>query len=501
VEAEASSLEGVVASEVSLASSIGARILAEGGNAVDAAVAVSLALAVTIPHLGGVGGDFFMLYRTPEGRVYFVNGSGVAPRRLTREEVLGRGFESIPERGPLSAVVPGMLAGLYEAWRRFGSAEWSRLVRPARALAARGFPMPETTARALAALEECLSRDPGSREGLLRQLPRAAGAPARMPGLAALLEGYEEDPWYPYRGEPAEALEEYMFSVGGVMGYDDLKSFRPDAGEPLVGEYRGVRVYEMPPNSQGAATLYILYGLERREPPQAPFSRERAEALAEEARIAYRIRDAYIGDPRRLPVPPERLQSREFYEEERARATGAGGAAGGLGDTTFFAVADSEGGVVAGIQSLFYPFGSCVTEPRFQVTLNNRALGFTLREGLPYTLAPGARPLHTLSAVILELGEGRVAALGASGGHLRPQQHALFITNIVDYGMGVGEAINAPRAVLNPETGSMMYEEGWEPGEGWRRVERIGVANAVEVRGMVKIGYTDRRGEGLPAPA
>ena len=501
MEAWASSLRGVTATEVTLASFEASRVLAEGGNAVDAMVTASLVLAVTIPHLGGVGGDFFMLYRSPEGRVYFVNGSGQAPARLSREELRARGLSSIPERGPLSLVVPGMLGGLYEAWRRFGSVEWRRLVEPAWKLAARGFPLPMTTARALKALRECLSRDPGSLESLVKTMPTEPGVPVRMPGLAALLAGYMEDPLYPYRGEPAEALEEYLFSVGGVMEARDLRSYRPLTGEPLVGEYRGYNIYEMPPNSQGAATFFILYGLEERGETSQPFSKRRAEVLASVAREAYILRDHYIGDPSRVPVDYSRLADRSFYREASAKLVTREVLEGREGDTTFFAVADGEGGVVAGIQSLFYPFGSCVTEPRFQITLNNRALGFTLREGLPSTLKPGARPLHTLSAVIME-GEGRVIALGASGGHLRPQMHALFITNIIDYGMKVGDAINAPRALLDPSTGSILYEEGWEPGPGWRRAERLGVANAVEVlQSGVKMGYTDRRGEGLPSPA
>ncbi len=489
----------MAATEVALASFEAARILRAGGNAVDASIAASLVLAVTVPHLGGVGGDFFILYMDPNGRVHFINGSGQAPARLNREELASRGLNSIPERGPLSTVVPGMLGGLYEAWRRFGSLEWKELVEPARKLAARGFPLPASTARALRNLEQCLSSDPGSRSSILKKLPREPGAPAKMPGLAALMALYAEDPYTMYKGEVAEAIDDYIYSVGGVLSLDDLKRYSPLEAEPLRGEYKGYVIYEMPPNSQGATTFYVLYGLEERPEHHPPFSKQRAEVLAEAAMTAYRIRDAVIGDPTKVPVGADELASREFYLKMKERGPRLEAGAG-KGDTTFFAVADGEGGVAAAIQSLFYPFGSCVTEPRFQVTLNNRALGFTLAEGLPSSLEPGARPLHTLSAVIIE-GDGRIVALGASGGHLRPQQHALFITNMIDYGMNVDEAINAPRAVLDPSSRVILYEEGWEPGPGWRKAERIGVANAVEViEGGVKRGYTDKRGEGVPVP-
>ncbi|MCE4616020.1 MAG: gamma-glutamyltransferase family protein [Aeropyrum sp.] len=499
--ASASSLGGVVASESSLASAIGAGVLGSGGGAVDAAVAVGLSLAVVVPHLGGVGGDFFMLYRSPEGRVYFVNGSGFSPARLSRDEVLGRGLGSIPREGPLAATVPGLVGGLYEAWRRFGSLEWASLVAPARRLAARGFPLPRGTWRSANARRECLERDPGSREALKDILIGEPGGAVRMPGLAALLEGVEEDPWYFYRGEPAEALEEYLASIGGVMTREDLRSYRPLTAEPLEGEYRGWRLYEMPPNTQGATTLHLLYMLEEEGVKGEPFRRDRVLQLERMARVAYAVRDRYIGDPQYMSLTPEELASRDVFKRLAAELSNPN-KPGGVekGDTTFFAIADGEGGVVAGIQSLYYPWGSCVTEPRFQVTLNNRALGFTLEEGLPRSLRPRARPLHTLSAVVME-GEGRVVALGASGGLLRPQQHALFVTNIIDYSMGVYEAINAPRAVWDPGRDAIICEEGFECPEGGVRVERIGVANAVEVRGAVKHGYTDKRGEGLPAPA
>ncbi len=499
--ASTSSLGGVVASESSLASAIGASVLASGGGAVDAAVAVGLSLAVVVPHLGGVGGDFFMLYRSPEGRVYFVNGSGFSPARLSRDEVLGRGLNSIPTEGPLAATVPGLFGGLYEAWRRFGRLEWAGLVARARRLAAGGFPLPRGTWRSAKARRECLERDPGSREALKDILIGEPGGAVRMPGLAALLEGVEEDPWYFYRGEPAEALEEYLASIGGVMTGEDLRSYRPLTAEPLEGEYRGWRLYEMPPNTQGATTLHLLYMLEEEGVEGGPSSRERAVQLGRLARVAYAVRDLHLGDPRYMSLGPEKLASREEFRRLASQvSSGQRAASPGGGDTTFFAIADGEGGIVAGIQSLYYPWGSCVTEPRFQITLNNRALGFTLDEGLPRSLRPRARPLHTLSAVLME-GEGRIVALGASGGLLRPQQHALFVTNIIDYGMGVHEAINASRALWDPWRDAIICEEGFECPEGGVRVERIGVANAVEVVGAVKHGYTDKRGEGLPAPA
>ncbi len=497
VKAWSESINGVVASEQSLASSVGAYVLTQGGNAVDASIATSLALSVLIPHLGGVGGDFFMLYRSPDGRVHFINGSGQAPRKLSIEELASRGLSSIPLHSPLSMVVPGMIGGLYEAWRRLGSMEWRDLVKPAWLLASQGFPLPPSTARALKRMEECLKSDRGSRESLLKNLPMESGKPARMTGLASLLEGTMEDPLYMYRGDPAEAIEEYIASRGGVLTVDDMREYKPYEGSPISIDYNGWRIYEMPPNTQGITTLHILMLLEEVRLPGEPSSPERFEILRSTAERAYMIRDEYIGDPAYMEYDVNQLLKKDTLMDLTGKLKSI--MKGGDGDTTFYAIADSEGGVVAGIQSLYYPFGSCVTEPRFQVTLNNRALGFTLQKGKPSTLRPGSRPLHTLSAVIMEKDE-RVIVLGASGGLLRPQQHALFITNITDYGMDPLESINYPRAVWDPSRNAIICEEPLCI-DNWIRVERIGVANSIEAIGVVKRGYTDWRGDGLPVTA
>jgi len=535
---------GVVASEVAVASGVGAAVLAMGGNAVDAAVATSLALAVTVPHLGGVGGDFFMLYRDPDGRVHYVAGNGQAPRLLTRDLLLGLGWSDVPERGPLSPVVPGMLGGLYEAWRRFGLLEWGSLVEPAVRLAAEGFPAPHSLARAVEANRGCLEADAGSRVYLSIRGP---GSPFRLPGLAALLRGVAEDPWFLYRGEPAEALESYLASLGGLLDAGDLRSFRPEVGEPLRGEAFGATVYETPPPTQGATALHIMYlaedalaaaGVER------PGPREAALAVLAAARDAYLVRDALIGDPRYMEVEPRDLadKSKLGLLIEKARSlVGAGGRPAGEGDTTYFAVVDGEGGIVSGIQSLFYPFGSCVTEPRFTITLNNRARGFTLAKGLPRTLRPGSKPLHTLSAVIAEAGETlrpwpsgprgegpAVIALGTSGGHYRPQLHGYFAALTLAGRHTPLDAINADRLLWNPERGVLVYEEAMRDlaacvlgrgscPSGLERLaaearERLQPREAVEAKALGVAssadrasgyggGYTDRRGEGVPVPS
>ncbi|MET1101815.1 MAG: gamma-glutamyltransferase family protein [Pyrodictiaceae archaeon] len=493
-------ITGGVVSEEPLASMAGARILEKEGNAVDAAVATSLALAVVTPHLGGIGGDFFALVRTPEGEVYFVNGSGYAPSRLTRELVREKGYTSMPSRGPLSITVPGMVDALYTLWRRWGSLEWATLVEPAEALARNGFPAPPSLVKAIKSNLEVISRDPGSKQTYLELGIEEPGDPVVFPGLAELLGMVKEDPRSFYEGEPAERIEEYVSSLGGVLSKGDMKLYHASEDTPLSIEYHGWRVYEMPPNTQGITTLHMLMLLEDKKLPKNTLLRLRH--LLQAAKKAYAVRDKYIGDPRFMRLKSKELLSKEVLENISWEPQPMGGGE----DTTFFAVVDREGVIVAGIQSLFYPFGSAITEPKYQVTLNNRAQGFTLKEGYPNTLAPLKKPLHTLSAVIME-NSSHVIALGLSGGHLRPQLHALLITSIIDHGMDVGEAISAPRAVWQPGSNRIIVDKGFAdkitPPEGYELVEgRTGVASAIDVRldKGTRVLATDPRGDGYPLP-
>ncbi len=497
---------GVVASEHPLASLIGVRVLEAGGNAVDAAVAVSFALAVLQPHLGGIGGDFFALVRTVDGRVRFVNGSCGAPSKLTIDFLEKRGLSRIPERGPLSINPPGMVDGLHLLWRIGGSMEWRRLVEPAMMLARKGFPASHGLAAAIEANRRLLERDDGSRATYLSI--SGPGHHVRFNGLASLLELVASDPRAFYEGEVARAIEEYVTSRGGLVLANDLKACRAVEDKPLSVEYDGCRVYEMPPNTQGVSTLHgLLLAEELGLASIEPGSRRWVEAMLRIFNAVYWARDSLLGDPRYMPIPVEELLSDSVLEELRRRLElpRLGAAVSGGGDTTYFAVADREGNVVSAIQSLFHHFGSGLTEPRFQVTLNSRASGFIVARGHPNSPAPGKRPLHTLSAVIAECTE-RVTAIGLSGGHYRPQLHLQLLVRILGRGEEVGEVIEAPRFIWEPWTDRLVAEQGvnaFVPGfrvEVRRYPSRLGVAAAVVVEGNgVRRAYTDVRGDGLAA--
>ncbi|MFZ8795747.1 MAG: gamma-glutamyltransferase [Acidilobaceae archaeon] len=306
--AYASGFGGAVASEEPLASYAGARILEAGGNAVDASIAVSFTLSTLTPHLGGVGGDFFALIVTPDGRVEALNGSGQAPRELTLELLEGRGFRMVPERGPLSIVVPGMVGALYEMWRRYGTMEWPKLLETPVRLAREGFPAPPSLVNAVKLYSRVLSLDEGSRLTYLNPPPEL-WKPYRFEGLARLLEEVALDPRSMYEGVIAEAVAGYVWGRGGLLEVEDMKSYRPEWVKPLKAQYRGWTLYEIPPNSQGVTTLHILKLLEERGVAGGPRDIGRFKSIAEIAIPCYRWRDLNLGDPRYMRVSFEELLS------------------------------------------------------------------------------------------------------------------------------------------------------------------------------------------------
>lgn len=484
-------LGGAIASEEPLASYMGARILERGGNAADAAVAISLSLSVLIPHLGGIGGDLFAIVGSPNGRMVALNGSGRSPRRLSLELISSAGLHRLPDRGPLTITVPGMIGALHELWRRFGSLEWRDLVRPIASMA-KGFPAPPSLARAVNKYYDVISLDEGSSATYanVRSWQKFS-----LPGLSRALEIISEDPLSFYSGEIAERIVEYVEKKGGVLEVGDMKRYEPTWEEPLRSSYREWIVYETPPNSQGITTLHLLRLLEELPRPAEPEGSLRL--IASLAPPCYAWRDENVGDPEYMSLRREELLSERVIESIKMMSSQKSGAQS-TGDTTFFAVIDGSGMMVAIIQSLFYPFGSGITEPTYQITLNNRALGFSMRKGVPNSLGPSKRPLHTLSILaLLHRDEERAVLIGASGGHHRPQQHAIFASYIVDHGMSIEEAVNSPRMVWDYATGKILAERGLSV-EGATVTEAIGVANAVELRGSIKGASTDRRGDGAP---
>ena len=486
----------VVSTEHYLSSLLAAEVMKEGGNAVDASVTASLSLSVLLPHLGGLGGDFFALVMM-KGEVTFIDGSGPSPLSLRREELIERGYREMPQRGPLSITVPGMVDALHLMWRNFGRMSWSDLVLKVRDLAERGFPVSKSLAKAVRSNESLLSMDPGSSVYLRL---KEQGTRAKFEGLAKALEIISQDPREFYEGDISSKIASYVKERGGVLSEEDLLSYHAGMGEPLRAKIWGCDVYEMPPPTQGATTLHMMMLTEGSE-LDLPNSWNRIVSMVKAAKIAYSVRDRYITDPAYMQISRKELLDPSILEApvERSRRSREG-------DTTFFAIIDPEGNIVAGIQSLFIAFGSGLTEPTYQIPLNSRGSSFSLAEDHVNRLEPGKRTFHTLSSLLIDH-RGDRYVIGTSGGHFRPQLHWWLAGNLLTYGMDPQESIEYPRAYADLGDGTLVSEEGLESerasltlGLRLKKVEypsRMGVASlALLRRDGLRIGCSDLRGDG-----
>jgi len=369
--------------------------------------------------------------------------------------------------------------------------DWSDLVFIAADIARNGFPVSKSLSNAVKLHRNFLSADEGSSSTYLQVGEQ--GSRQKFEGLASALERIAEDPRDFYEGEIASRIVKYVRERGGLLSLEDLSSYHASEGHPIVAKVWGCRAYEMPPPTQGITTLHMMM---LTEDLGEPSSLRRVKKLMEISRKAYALRDKYITDPRYMTISLNDLINPSILE-------GASGAASFKeGDTTFFAVVDSEGTMVAGIQSIFTAFGSGLTEPRYQVTLNCRASSFSLKEDHVNRLEPGKRTLHTLSSLLLNC-NGDWYAIGTSGGHFRPQIHWWISTNLLKYGMDCQEAVDFPRAYLDPSSDTLVAEEGIELGDikvklrRERYPSRLGVA-AISLlrRDGLKAGYADIRGDG-----
>ena len=498
---------GVVASEHPLASLAGLKVLMNKGNAIDATIASSFALTVLQPHLGGLGSDFFALvYLRGVDKIYGINAGGWAPSKLSLDFLKSKGFSKMPKKGALTIVVPGLVAGLYELHKRFGVSNFDDLLGDAVGYAEKGFPIHQGLSFAFRVLKEELKNDLGFKKIFLKnQNSLGIGEYLVQKELAATLHKVaEEGSDGFYKGEIAESIVEYVNSQGGVFSVEDFEAYSPEWFDPLSTDYRGVTVYEMPPPTMGLTALLILNMLENHDiGKHPPDSAHRVILSVELARIAYEERDRKLGDPRFVDVPLSDFVSKEYAERlvkeklhYKVDTTLFGG------DTTYFSVADNEGNVVSAIQSLFYAFGSGLVDPNTGVPLNGRASYF--RFDGPNVVSPRKRPVHTLSSLLLEKEGDVFAALGASGGEFRPQQHALLVSNLIDYKMPLWEAIEHPRFLWNGNN-NILIEDGIKHPRSGYDIQRLpypgrtGVAQGVLIKNKkLRVGVCDVRGDGLP---
>jgi gamma-glutamyltranspeptidase/glutathione hydrolase len=450
------STRGIVATEHPLASQAGAMVLAQGGHAVDAAIAANAAMGVVAPMSNGVGGDLFaIVYDAHTGELHGVNGSGWAPFGVSIEVLAAKGLTAMPPTGIHSVTVPGAVAAWTLVRDRFGRKPLADLLAPAIALADHGFPVTEMCAAEWAGSEAYLRGDDGASATYMPEgrAPRA-GEVFRNPDLAATLRQIAEHGRHGfYAGDVARRVVACSDRLGGELTAGDLAEFAAEWVPPIATTYRGWDVYELPPNGQGVAALMMLNILENF--PLREYGHNTADslhAMVEAKKLAYADMSRYVGDPAFTPMPLRAMLSKSYARERAAlidpvRAS-AGADAGLLperaGDTTYLSVVDRGGNIVSLIQSNFANFGSGVVAPGTGFALQNRGGMFTLDATHPNTLAPRKRPLHTIIPGFMSRGETRIA-FGIMGGWNQSQAHAQFVSNVVDHGLNIQAAIEAAR--------------------------------------------------------
>ena len=495
---------GMVASTSEIASRVGADVMKRGGNSVDAAVAVALALAVTWPSAGNLGGGGFMLIRLPDGTTEAIDYRERAPLAATREMYLdanGNVIKGASTQGWKAVGVPGTVAGLYLAHKRHGKLPWASLVEPARKLAAEGFVANFHLARSLRSKDTieklapfAESRRIFQRDGRFYEM----GERVVQPDLAKTLQRIEEhgaDGFY--RGETARLLVAAMQANGGIITAKDLATYEPTIRQPLRGTYRGYEVITMPPPSSGGiALLEMLNMLEPYDLKAMGWhSSQQVHTVAEVMRRAFADRAEFLGDTDFVKVPVTELLSRAYADERRktiddahastSREVGAGKPSGYESpQTTHFTIIDGAGGVVSSTYTLNDGYGSGVTAQGTGFLLNDEMDDFTSKPGVPNdyqliqgeanAIQPKKRPLSSMTPTIV-LKDGKVAfAIGSPGGPTIINTVLQLILNVVDYGMDIQAAIDAPR-----------FHHQWLPDElYWEELEfNRDTRDALERRG------------------
>lgn len=430
-------------------------VLKRGGNALDAAITATALLCVIEPAMTGIGGDCFALMHVPGKGLVALNASGRAPAQATAEHFQKAGIKEIAVTSPHAVTVPGAIDGWCRLLKDYGTISLAEALQPAIEAAEGGYAVAPRVAHDWAGLLDKIALNDGAKMHLLfgGTSPRA-GDVIRMPTLAATLktlarEGRDGF----YQGRIAADIVGDLKALGGLHTLEDFATQSSSYVEPISVGYRGVELHELPPNNQGVVALIVLRMLEALDAKSAPAgSAERYHIMLEAARLAYAARDVFVSDPDTADVPVSFMLSDDFIgtlvkridRKKRTESLGPIPRPGGT-DTTYLTVADKNGMAVSFINSLFAGFGSGIVTRGTGIVLQNRGSGFVTTPGHPNAIGPGKRPMHTLVPAMASKGGRPWLSFGVMGGMLQPVGHAYVLTNMVDYGMDVQEAIDAPR--------------------------------------------------------
>ena len=459
---------GIVTSPHHLASEAGLDVLKAGGTAAEAAVAMAATLAVVYPHMNSIGGDSFWLLRDPDGTVTGVDACGRAAAAADLDLYRRAGLSAVPWRGPLAAnTVNGTLSG-WEAVLKLGGGALplARLLEAAIGHAEQGAPVTRSFTALLAAKRAELEPVSGFAQAFL-----GGGKTLRQPALARTLRRLTVDGLgSAYRGALARDIAADLEAAGSPVTLADLEAHRAETVTPLTVSISAGRLYNMPPPTQGLASLLILALYDRLGISQGE-GFAHIHGLVEATKRAFRIRDRHVGDPALMERPAQAFLDDETLLDDLAEDIDMQRALPwpqppAEGDTVWFGAIDGEGRAVSAIQSIYFEFGSGVVLPESGITWQNRGASFRLAEDGWNALKPGRKPFHTLNPALAELNDGRLMAYGTMGGEGQPQTQGAVFTRHVLYGMDLQEAINAPRWLLGrtwgEESTSLKLEDRFD---------------------------------------
>ncbi|RMD47836.1 MAG: gamma-glutamyltransferase family protein [Alphaproteobacteria bacterium] len=454
-------------------------ILAAGGNAADAAIAAAVLLGLCEPQMTGLGGDCFVLVK-PAGsqQIHALNGSGRAPAAADPEALRARGLTRMPADSVETVTIPGAVDAFCRLSEDYGLLGLDRVLAPAIRYAEEGIPVAPRVAFDWVEGAERLKGE--ARHFFLDHgRPPAAGTLFRAPGQAEVLrriarEGRDGF----YRGEVAEDMLAALRALGGVHSEADFAETASDWGAPIRGRYRGWEIVEHPPNGQGATALLMAAILEHFDIGALdPLGAERAHLEAEAAALAYDARDRFIADPAfttrldHMLAPETAARLAALIDPERAMVDPHVASTEVHRETVYLTVVDADRMAVSMIYSIFHSFGSGIASPRFGILFQNRGACFSLEPGHPNEYGPRKRPMHTIIPAML-CRDGRVVMpFGVMGGAYQPNGHVRLVSNLVDFGMGIQQAIDAPRSFRDGRT--LQIERGY-PAVVRARLARMG---------------------------
>lgn len=485
---------GMACTSQPLATQVALDILKAGGNAVDAAIAANAVLGLVEPTGNGIGGDLFaIIWDATTKQLFGLNASGRSPRSLTLDHFIENGYSKIPATGPLPVSVPGCVDGWFAMHDRFGSTPMDHILQPAITYAREGFPVTELIAYYWEGNARYLSQFPNVRDVFMPGgTAPAKGEIFRNPALASTLEKIAaggRDAFY--KGEIARTISDFMQEQGGFLSYDDLATHTSEWVTPLSVNYRGYDVWELPPNGQGIAALQILNILEGYDIAGMGFgSAAYIHHFTEAKKIAFGDRAKYYADPAFNELDYTLLLTKEYAAKRRALINSSRAArsveAGEIehGNTIYLTVADEAGNMVSLIQSNYRGMGSGMCPPGLGFILQDRGELFSLEKGHHNVYAPGKRPFHTIIPAFITKDGQPLISFGLMGGSMQPQGHAQVVVNLVDFGMNLQEAGDAPRirhSGSSQPTGEQMTDGGTLYLES-------GIAYG-EIRALMKMGH------------